>query len=64
MNRVVVAVAMTGAAIVAVVALDSGACLHVLVVALVVGVRENDRKSGGGCCYGSRSSSSSCCGGT
>ena len=49
MNRVVVAVAMIGAAIVAVVALDSGACLRVLVVALVVGVRENDRKSGGGC---------------
>ena len=64
MNRVVVAVAMIGAAIVAVVALDSGTCLCVLVVALVVGVRENDRKSGGGCCYGSRSSSSSCCGGT
>ena len=64
MNRVVVAVAMIGAAIVAVVALDSGTCLRVLVVALVVGVRENDRKSGGGCCCGSRSSSSSCCGGT
>ena len=38
-----------GVAVVAVVALDSGACLRVLVVALVVGGRENDRKSGGGC---------------
>ena len=64
MKREVVDVAMIGAAIVAVVALDSGASRRVLVVARVVGVRENDRKSGGGCCYGSRSSSSSCCGGT
>ena len=59
-ERVVVAVAMIGVAGVAVVALDSGTCLCVLVVALVVGVRENDSKSGGGCCNG-RSSSSSCC---